>query len=141
VEPLSVADLLRELLRHVEQKERILVALFAHLSRDYHDVLSQLAEVQRRLLLNEEQVAALWSVIASSSQAGAPSDALTPDHQRTLGVLLELVCHLTGRPLDALERELLAAMGAAAVGQMREGQWASIMGWIRQVMNWGMGMP
>ncbi len=139
VVPLSIADLLRELLRHVEQKERNQEALIAHLDQEYHNLLAQLAEMQRRLRLNEEQVAALWAVVTASSRAGAPSDLLTADHQRTLGVLLDLVCRQTGQPLEALKRELLAAMGAERMEQLREGQWDNILGWVRQVMNWGMG--
>lgn len=141
VVPLSIADLLRELLRHVEQKERNQDALVARLDQKYHDLLAQLAEMQRRLLLTEEQVAALWAVVTASSRAGAPSDLLTADHQRTLGVLLELVCRQMGRSLEALKRELLAAMGAERMEQLREGQWDNILGWVRQVMNWGIGTP
>jgi hypothetical protein len=86
VTPLSVADLLRELFRHVEQKEHNQEALIAHLDHAYHTLLAQLAEMQRRMRLNKEQMAALWSVVTSSRRPGAPSDLLSTDHQRTLGV-------------------------------------------------------
>ncbi len=128
--PLSVYDMLHEVIDRLKQNDLKTQAQLARMERQQNEDAARQAETQHELQLMREEIAVLWSVLLSREAVG--EGALSADHHQSLELLMDLDHRTTGQPLAAIRRELLKVVGAAGLGHLQETDWKQIVAWFRQ---------